>query len=128
MQLSDLNYDKHGNSLLITKETREEYFLNKLKEIFNTKIIITDRLHGFIFSFVLNIPCIVLKTADHKLAECAKWFDESHNIYYVSDDYSLIGETVQAILEKELYLVKPKDFNNEHFIKLTHVIKEFIEK
>lgn len=42
----------------ITEKNREEYVVSKLQEFSEYQLIITDRLHGMIFAYVVGTPCI----------------------------------------------------------------------
>lgn len=42
----------------ITSNLRESLVLNKLKEFSKYQFVITDRLHGIIFSYITNTPCV----------------------------------------------------------------------
>ncbi len=37
-------------------------------------IVVTDRFHGVIFSYLTRTPCVVMESADHKLASSVQWF------------------------------------------------------
>jgi len=38
------------------------------------RIVVTDRFHGVIFSFLTRTPCVVIDSADHKLRSSIEWF------------------------------------------------------
>lgn len=51
-----------------------EYELNKkFSEFLSARLVITDRLHGMIFSAITGTPCIVLGSKSHKVRGCYEW-------------------------------------------------------
>lgn len=51
-----------------------EYELNKkFSEFLSAHLVITDRLHGMIFSAITGTPCIVLESKSHKVRGCYAW-------------------------------------------------------
>jgi len=41
------------------------------------EIVITDRLHGMIFAYITQTPCIVIPNNNHKIASCFKWIEDA---------------------------------------------------
>lgn len=65
---------------------REEKVLNKLKEFSKAKLVITDRLHGMVFSLLAGTPCLALDNETrkvHGVYEC--WLKEFDLIEYCDD-------------------------------------------
>lgn len=58
--MSDIQY--------IDKKNRKEVLIDKLKEFEECNIILTDRLHGMIFSILCDIPCIVFDNSNKKVS------------------------------------------------------------
>lgn len=67
---------KHGEKYIITDtisnqavhiENREKILDQKWHEFQGSKVVITDRLHGMIFSFITGTPCIVLENKNFKI-------------------------------------------------------------
>ena len=54
--------------------------------ISRSAVVITDRLHGMIFACLLNRPCIVLNTYNHKLKGQYEWIKTCQGIYSI--DYN----------------------------------------
>jgi len=53
--------------------SRETMLLGMLDRFARAKLVVTDRLHGVIFSVLAQTPCIVMPTVDHKLTG-SWWF------------------------------------------------------
>ncbi len=49
----------------------------------NAKYVITDRMHGMIFSAILGKPCIVIKSIDKKILGSYDWINTSKNIIVI---------------------------------------------
>lgn len=57
---------------------------NKWTAFAKSKIVITDRLHGMIFAFITNTPCLALDNTSGKVGNVYKWIANSSKLYYVS--------------------------------------------
>lgn len=95
----------------IPKKNRENELKVMLSHFRKHNLVITDRFHGLIFSVITRVPCIVLKTADHKLAESVKWFKDLNYVFY-AENYDQLPEIMNeaykithfnSINWKELY-------------------------
>ena len=58
----------------------------KLLDFSKAEVIVTDRLHGMIFAFLTNTPCIILNSKSPKLKGCYEWIKKSKNLIFL-DDY-----------------------------------------
>lgn len=104
-------YDTHINRNYLTLQERLEE-LNKIWGAFSkAEVVITDRLHGMIFCYITNTPCIVLQNNNHKIKETHKWIERSKHIRLVdklSENYfnRLLDEKMKSneyINIQELY-------------------------
>ena len=67
-------------------EKREDCFLKITTEYSRAKLVITDRLHGMIFSFITNTPCIVLSNNNHKIEETySTWLKKANFIVFIKE-------------------------------------------
>lgn len=73
-------YDTHlGRNNLSISERKEE--LTKIWKTFkNSELVVTDRLHGMIFCYITNTPCLVFLNNNHKVNGTYEWFDVGCNI------------------------------------------------
>ena len=74
----------------IDSKKREEEFNKKLKEFSKYQIIVTDRLHGMIFSFLTKTPCIVFGNYNYKVEGVYQWIKNCNNIVFIKDEKDLI--------------------------------------
>lgn len=73
-------YDTHiGRSNLSITERKDELY-----KIWNTfkkaELVITDRLHGMIFCYITNTPCLVFQNNNHKVRETYDWIKRADYI------------------------------------------------
>lgn len=52
----------------------------KLSEFSNSKLVVTDRLHGMIFCFVTKTPCIFLDNTNKKVSGVYEWISSTNFI------------------------------------------------
>lgn len=55
-----------GNESLVY-DARYNDLMNFIKNVASKELVITDRLHGMIFCYITNTPCLVLDNANHKI-------------------------------------------------------------
>ena len=79
---------------------REKIFLNKLKQISKYKLMVTDRLHGMIFAYLTNTPCIVFENKSYKVRGVYEWIKNSKSLMLVSNSTSL--EEINSFIEKNI--------------------------
>ena len=75
----------------VMPEERERVLLQLLDEFSSSKLVVTDRLHGMIFSAITETPCIILNSLSPKIKGCYEWI---RNL-----DYICFAETVDEIPE-----------------------------
>ena len=125
---------KYKFSNVVSFDTIKDYFIpleereNELHKVWDmitmSKVVVTDRLHGMIFSYLLHTPCVVLKTYNYKLIGQYDWLKESNSISMITD--SKIEKILNTIEEVE----DVSDFNleiiNNKVIELENLIRSFI--
>lgn len=57
----------------VTRATREAELHKKLTEFSGASIVVTDRLHGMLFSAVTGTPCLAFDNASHKVSGVYEW-------------------------------------------------------
>lgn len=83
----------------------------ELHNIWNTykrsRLVITDRLHGMIFCYITNTPCIVLLNNNHKIEFAYEWIKFSRSI-------SLVKTFNENTLDTLLAYYKNADFHDDY--------------
>lgn len=90
-------YDTHIGRNNLSIEDRE----NELNKIWNkfkgAELVVTDRLHGMIFCYITNTPCIVFQNNNHKVRETVKWLPANSNIFLINE---FSKEVLEFIIKK----------------------------
>ena len=94
-------------------QSRKEVAL-QLKKIAKSEIVITDRLHGMIFSVITQTSCIVFRNYNHKLSSSYQWFKNLNYIKFLDDFNIKRFENLVRILKKKKTknIYNKKMFNN----------------
>ncbi|UDM70613.1 polysaccharide pyruvyl transferase family protein [Vagococcus fluvialis] len=72
---------------VITKDNRFDFLEDKLNQISDYKLIVTDRLHGMILSYIAGVPCIAMNNSTGKVESSYNdWLLESNTIKILSED------------------------------------------
>lgn len=107
----------------VTRENRFERVREKMQEFASAKLVITDRLHGMVFSAITGTTCIVFSNYNHKVRGTYEW------IKYLP--YIRFAETVEDV---ERYLPELLEMENcqydntpllPYFEKLAQVVKGY---
>lgn len=99
---------------------------NMLNNFSNSKLVVTDRIHGMIFSYLTNTPCLVFGNYNHKVEYEYLWIKECSNIKFISNfDKTEFKKLIE-------YVLVNKKTNNESlkdkFIKLEEVLRLYYEQ
>lgn len=69
------------NKHRVNIEEREDRVLQRLKVFSGYDFVVTDRLHGMIFSYICGTPCIVFDNKTHKVSGVYNtWLSDSKKI------------------------------------------------
>ncbi len=85
----------------------------KLEQFASAKLVITDRLHGMIFSAITNTPCIAFGNINGKVKGVYEWISNNDFIYYL-DNVSQIEN-----------IIKNMDFDNEYYYDNEFIYEKF---
>jgi pyruvyl transferase EpsI len=95
-------YDTHlGKNGLSEEERVNELF--KIWEAFRTsELVVTDRLHGMVFCYITNTPCIVFPNINHKIKGTYEWIKDEPTLIFTE-------ECKDELINKVLERAKSKD-------------------
>lgn len=103
------------------------FFLDRMLYNFsNSKIVVTDRIHGMIFSYLTNTPCLVFGNYNHKVESEYQWIKDCKNIRFIcAFDRNEIRSSVSELLsitdsQNKTYI--------EKFDKLEEILKQYYEQ
>lgn len=127
VKITDTVIEFDGNS----KERKDKLY-SKLNEFCSAKFVVTDRLHGLIFSIITNTPCVIIPTKGTKITSVVNDIANKDGIYLVEKiedvedkieqackcgklDYNniLIEKTFQQMLERNLTGLVEKNLCNK---------------
>lgn len=98
-------------------KNRDIHFENMINEIIDSKVIITDRLHGMILSYLTGTPCIAINNSYKKVQKTYEsWLSDSEYISFLKNE---------DISEKKLIHELSRLFNLEH-IKFEPLNSKFL--
>lgn len=117
--------DMYAEETFIPFEKREETFQRKIDQFKQASLVITDRLHGMVFSAISGTPCIALSNYNHKVQETYKWLEKLDYIRFCND----VSEVAEIL--PEMY-AKQGDYNNDfalpYYEKIAERINDYIVK
>lgn len=58
---------------------------NKIQEFANSKLVVTDRLHGMLFAYLAGTPCVVIQSKSYKVRGVFDWIKYDKKIAIVKD-------------------------------------------
>lgn len=106
---------------------RKKIIYDMIKTLAYSRLVITDRYHGTIFSVIANTPVIIINSTDHKLSSGVKWFPTEifgKAIQYAKD-LNEANILAQQILRNEYHEFKnPKYFKEKYWDQLKNIIKQ----
>ena len=105
----------------ISRFTRTEE-LNKQFDIFrHAELVVTDRLHGMIFSAVTGTPCIVVNSKSPKIKGCYQWIQDLEYVQFCDEPKQIT--TIYRNLPKGGCI-----YNNKNFFPLYRELQSDIMK
>lgn len=111
-----LDSDTHLGNETVGKGFREIYTTNLLKDIGQSKVIVTDRLHGMILGIISKKPVIAFNSLDGKVKKSYEtWYKEYKNVDF-SEGHNTV-DLVKKLLNAEITI---KEVTKE---KLLNIIK-----
>ncbi len=73
----------------IWKNERKREVYKKIDEFYNTRLVVTDRLHGMVFAALAGTPCIVMGNCNYKVKGIYNWIKNNDYIEFIEDFDSL---------------------------------------
>ena len=91
-------YDTHINKGNLSEQQLDEE-LNKIwNQYKSSELVITDRLHGMIFSYITNTPCLVFLNNNHKISASYEWIEEQAPVILIKNfDLESINEAFESL-------------------------------
>ncbi|GHT41089.1 hypothetical protein AGMMS49921_03590 [Endomicrobiia bacterium] len=70
---------------------------NELMKYARSKIVVTDRLHGMLFSVITKTPCVVMGSYTHKIDEFSEFFADSNAVFFIGRDILKLQDTMAKV-------------------------------
>ena len=84
----------------VTRAIRGLVVRKALMRFAKHQVVITDRLHGMIFSAVTGTPCVVLSSYNHKIREYYEaFFQDSNAVFFIGDDMGKLESAVKEAMQ-----------------------------
>lgn len=101
----------------VNRYTRENELKKLWKQFYESKVVVTDRLHGMIFAAITKTPCVVIRNTDHKITGSYKWIKNLNYIKLI-DDFSNenIEKNIECVLNDKIEM--NSNLKNQYFNRL----------
>lgn len=99
-----------------------ESFINKISQ---SKLIVTDRLHGMIFAYISGTPAIVLPNSNKKVEMCYKLIENCGFIHFIP---SYSSEVFESLLKTALNQKVDYELLAKRQLYFSDLIKDIINK
>ena len=104
-------------------KNRENVLNAKWNQFSNSKLVITDRLHGMIFAAITRRPCLVFPNYNHKITSFYNtWFQNINFIIYLEEE-TMIEDKLNFLLNLSKEEYSCIDYSGKY-----NIIKEFLFK
>lgn len=93
---SNIKYTDTVINEYVKPSKRRKKLREKIKELAKSKLVVTDRLHGMIFSRIAKTPCIAIGNYNYKVKGVYEWIKECPYIKYI-DNVSELEDCVEKL-------------------------------
>lgn len=98
-------FDTYIGNEKFVYDTRYDDLMSFLKDVASKELVVTDRLHGMIFCYITNTPCLVIDNANHKIKSTYEtWLKNCGYIKLIDNKFSIqdINEVKNASVDINL--------------------------
>ena len=117
----DIKYTDTVINQTIEGKDRERIFKDKLEEFSKSRLVITDRLHGMVFAYLTNTPCIVFSNYNYKVEGVYNWIKYKTESIIYETDINNIENDIEKLYNRKG--IKNKDHKKLDFDELKELIK-----
>lgn len=109
----------------VWKRKREALVSKLIARISRHRLVITDRLHGMIFSVLARRPVICLPTVDvHKTRGFDRWFENVSGVFFTEPDEA--AETIERAIDSRA--VDSEDWEGRYFKPLAEQVQKALNE
>ena len=87
--------------LISSENIRKTLVWRKLKEFAESRFVVTDRLHGMIFSYITRTPCFVLPSYNHKVTSSYSTWLKQCDYIMLLDDINILGDEIEKYFKNK---------------------------
>lgn len=102
----------------VDESNRDTVLKAKFEEFNKHKLIVTDRLHGMIFSLITGTPCIAFDNSSGKVSGVYEWLKDFNYIYCVDKNKEYTEADFNDIIDQMLSI-------NEYGYNRQRIIEDF---
>lgn len=86
--------------------------LNDIWQTFaQAQLVVTDRLHGMIFAYITNTPCIVFQNNNHKIKGTYEWINSQSSVQLIENfDLEIFKTTIQNLMTTQNSNIEIKQY------------------
>lgn len=117
VEISDMSAEND-----VLPKYREEELKKKFSQFKSKELVITDRLHGMIFSAITGTPCIVLNSKSPKVKGVYDWIFKDCEYIIFTDDFAEMKSFIKNIKGKTYY------YDNSNIMHYYDELKDLIKR
>lgn len=122
-----LNYTDTVITDHVDESNRDIKLKEKFEQFNRHKLIVTDRLHGMIFSLITGTPCIAFDNSSGKVSGVFEWLKDFEYIYCIENDKEYTSEDFNEIVDR-LLNYKDYGYNKELILDTFEPLIEELNK
>lgn len=115
-----IHTDTVYNDRTLTPDEGMSEVEKKIVELAHARLVVTDRIHGMIFSALAGTPCIALDNSNGKVGQEYKWLKDLSYVHFAQN----VDEAIAMIGEINL---EPGQFPMPDFMPLFHPIASLLQ-
>lgn len=125
----DINIDRTDTVITgeVDESNRESVLKEKFGEFNSHKLIVTDRLHGMIFSLITGTPCIAFDNSSGKVSGVYEWLKEFDYIHCIDKNREYTEEDFNEIIDQMLS-INDYGYNRERILEDFEPLIEEVNK
>jgi pyruvyl transferase EpsI len=112
--------DTHTGGSRLAPELCAQLLADKLSQFRAAQLVVTDRLHGMILSFLAGTPCLVLPSSNHKISQTwADWLKNQSLLTFIKvDRFDDLPVVLEELLIRERGDTHSSRISELHYSKL----------
>jgi len=97
-QFGEHNIVSQNSHDSISESERGFFLVELLKRYASAEVVVTDRLHGLVFSAVTRTPCVVMSAKTQKTREYMAFMSGGNAVFFIDRDLTALERAIQSAL------------------------------